>query len=406
MIPVTDEVLATDEIISFDPYSHAIHDDPYPHYKKLRDHAPAYWNEKYGFWLLSRYEDVKMAFRNFKAFSNREGVALESDMTAGAGYPMLLTMDPPSHTKQRKVISKLLTPSKVEALEDYVRQKAQELLEGVGSKGQFDILSDFAVYLPTAVIAKMLKVPAEDEDKVRIWTDTLVSREEGQFEVPDEAITAYFELAGYMDALIKKEWDSEADESLISAIIQAEKSGDLTHDEVIGFMILLGVAGNETTTKLIGNFAYRLWQHKDQRQKLVDDPSLISAAIEEVVRFDGSTQLLGRTVVEDITLHGKTLKAGDRVGLLIISANRDERKYENAEQFDITRNARDHIGFGFGIHACVGAILARMEVRIAFEEILKVMPDYDIEADKLTRMHSPNVRGFTSIPVRFTPSAV
>lgn len=389
--------------VEFDPYSHQVHDNPYPWYKALRDNDPVYFNEKYGFWILSRFEDVQAALRDFKTFSNCEGVALEAQVTDGS-LPMILNMDPPKHTKTRKVISTLLTPERIARIEPYIRQKTLELLEPFRKTGKIDILADFSVYLPMAVIARMIKVPESEEDFVRLKTDTLIHREEGQFEVPKAAIDAYFDLAIYFDGLVKQHWDDAPDDSLISAVIEAEKRGELTHDEVLAFMMVLGVAGNETTTKMIGNLMYRLWQNKAERQKLLDNPSLIPLAIEEIMRFDGSSQLIGRTVMQDITLHGKTLKKGQRVGLLLISANRDERKYPNPEVFDATRGVRDHMGFGFGVHACVGAALARLEGRVAFEEILRMMPDFEIDESGLERMHSPNVRGFTRVPVSFTPT--
>lgn len=386
-------------MVEFDPYSHAVHDDPYPHYKMLRDHEPAYFNEKYGFWILSRYDDVQGALRDFKRYSNSEGVSLESQMQAG--YPMVLTMDPPKHTKVRKIIQQMLTPQSIAKLEPSIRELAIELLEPFEGKEGMDILSQFAVYLPMAVVARMIKVPRSDEDKVRVLTDKLVSRGDGEFGISKETAEAYFALAIYFEELVKKHQNDEPDDSLLSAILEAERKGDLTHDEVIGFLMLLGVAGNETTTKLIGNMAVRLWEFKDQRQLLIDNPELISKAVEETVRFDGSTQLLGRTALEDIEIHGKTIKKGQRVGLLMISANRDERKWERPDEYDIMRNTMGHCGFGFGIHACVGAALARLEVRVAFEEILKRFPHYEVEIDKTARMHSPNVRGYTHVPIKF-----
>jgi len=316
---------------------------------------------------------------------------------------MVLTMDPPKHTKVRKIIGQLLLPQKIQRLENDIRELARELLEPHLAKGSIDILADFSVYLPMAVIARMIKVPRADEDRVRGWTDDLVAREEGQFEVPKKAAEGYLSLAQYFEDLVKEHWDDAPDESLLYAIIQAEKDGELTHDEVIGFLILLGVAGNETTTKLIGNMTYRLWQNPEQRQLLLDDPGLIGNAVEETVRFDGSSQLLGRTVLEDFEIHGQTIEAGSRVGLLMISANRDERKWDNPDVYDVRRKCMGHLGFGYGVHSCVGAALARLETRVAFEEILQLMPDFEVNPDGLARMHSPNVRGFTQVPLTFTP---
>jgi cytochrome P450 len=386
--------------IEFDPYSHKVHDDPYPYYKQLRDHAPVYLSPR-GFWVLSRWDDVQRAMRDFKNFSNHMGVSLEAEMNHG--YPMIIAMDPPQHTRMRKIIATMLTPEKVARLETLIRDLAVELLQPHLEKGRIDLLQDFAVYLPMAVIARMIKVPRADEDKVRLWTDTLVQREDGEAKISRTVAEAYLNLAVYFDDLVKQHWDDAPDDTLIGAIIQAEKAGELTHDEVIGFMILLGVAGNETTTKLIGNMAYRLWQHKDQRQLLIDDPGLIPNAVEETMRFDGSSQLLGRTVMNDIDFNGHQMKAGQRVALLLISANRDERRWEDPDKYDVRRKTAGHMGFGFGVHSCVGAALARLEGRVAFEEILKAMPDFEIDPSGLARMHSPNVRGFTHVPMTFTP---
>jgi cytochrome P450 len=386
--------------IEFDPYSHKVHDDPYPYYQRLRDEAPVYLSPR-GFWVLSRWDDVQRAMRDFKNFSNSLGVSLEAEMNHG--YPMIIAMDPPTHTRQRKIIATMLTPEKVLKLEALIRELAVELLEPHLDKGKIDMLQDFAVYLPMAVIARMIKVPRADEDKVRNWTDLLVQREDGEAKISKTVAEAYINLAVYFDNLIKAHWDDAPDDTLISAIIQAEKSGDLTHDDVIGFMILLGVAGNETTTKLIGNMSYRLWQNKDQRQILIDNPSLIANGMEETMRFDGSSQLLGRTLLNDIEFNGFQMKKGQRVAMLLISANRDERKWENPDKYDVTRKTAGHMGFGLGIHSCVGAALARLEGRVAFEEILKAMPDFEIDPTGLDRMYSPNVRGFTHVPMTFTP---
>jgi cytochrome P450 len=175
----------------------------------------------------------------------------------------------------------------------------------------------------------------------------------------------------------------------------------MTHPEVVGNLILLAIAGNETTTKLIGNMAYRLWEHPAQRQLLAADPALIPKAVEETLRFDGSSHILVRRVAVDITLRGKTLKKGDRVGLCVISANRDADKFQNAESFDITRGSRDHMAFGYGVHACLGAALARLETRVVFEEVMRLIPEYQIEESGLKRAHNPNVRGFTHVPAHF-----
>ena len=211
------------------------------------------------------------------------------------------------------------------------------------------------------------------------------------------------ELAKYFDAHITHHLTAGGyeDRGLLRTLIMAEQQAVMSHGEVIGTCILLAIAGNETTTKLIGNLAYHLWKNPDQRQLLLDNPGLLEKAVEEVLRLDGSSQIIGRVVARDIEIRGKTIKSGARVGLCIISANRDEDKFPEPDKFDIARGSRDHMAFGFGLHSCLGAALARMEIRVVFEELLKRIPHYEIEEAGLTMAHSPNVRGFTNVPARF-----
>ena len=389
------------ENFEFDPFSWDVHENPYPYYQIMRDQVPVYYSEKHAVWFLSRYDDVKMAFEDFTTFSNQHGVAIGADLAAASGYPTVLTMDPPKHTGIRQILGNMLAVKNIKMLEEPIRQMARDLLRPHLAKGKIDILSDFAVYLPMAVISRMIKIPLADQDYVRQLTDTVMQREDGSSETPPAAIQAYMDLGVYMTQLFESHIDSAADDSVLSALIQAFKIGEMASEEVIGFLMLLGIAGNETTTKLIGNMAYRLWQNPAERQKLVADPKLMIKAVEETVRFDGSSQILGRTCTKDIELHGVTIKAGERVALMGLSGNRDERRFDNPDVYDITRKTAGHLGFGYGVHACMGAALARLETRIAFEEILKVMPEFELDESGLARMHSPNVRGFTQVPLRF-----
>ena len=211
-------------------------------------------------------------------------------------------------------------------------------------------------------------------------------------------------LAQYFDVHTKTppvDLDDQAGYGLLTTMMQAEREGAMSHLEVIGTCILLAIAGNETTTKLIGNLAYHLWKNPDQRHLLLDNPALLPKAVEEVLRLDGSSQIIGRILSRDVEIRGKTLKAGSRVGLCIISANRDPEKFANPDKFDIARGTRDHMAFGFGLHSCLGAALARMEIRVVFEEVLKRIPHYEIEEAGLRLAHNPNVRGFTHVPTRF-----
>jgi cytochrome P450 len=253
------------------------------------------------------------------------------------------------------------------------------------------------------VVSTLVGVPPSDQDKVRGWADDLIFREDKQSQVSNRNVTGYMELAKYFDAHINhhRAAGGYEDRGLLRALINAEQQAVMSHSEAIGTCILLAIAGNETTTKLIGNMAYHLWKNPDQRQLLLDKPDLLEKAIEEVLRLDGSSQIIGRMVAKDIEIRGKTIKAGSRVGLCIISANRDEDKFPNPDKFDIARGSRDHMAFGFGLHSCLGAALARMEIRVVFEELLRRIPHYEIEEAGLKMAHSPNVRGFTNVPAYF-----
>ncbi|MBD2857845.1 cytochrome P450 [Spongiibacter sp. KMU-158] len=389
---------------SYSPYSHEVHHDPYPWYKSLREQDPVHYNEEHGFWLFSKWEDCQNAFRDFKTYSSSKGVALEADQSANDGYPMFIFMDPPDHTRIRKLLSGLMVPQRIKRLEDYTREKAASLLDPLLAKGEMDVIKDFSAILPMDVISTLIHVPLEDQDTVRHWADDLIYREDGQFELSERNINAYLSLASYFDAHAKRMSERPFDpDDMYSCVLQAKKEGKMTHEDVIGFGILLAIAGNETTTKLIGNMAYRLWENPVQRQRLLDHPDRIADGVEETLRFDGSSQMIGRTLMRDVEVRGRKLREGDRVGLCIISASRDEERYDNADVYDVFRGARDHMAFGMGVHSCLGAALARLEVRVCFEELLKRIPHYELDLSRSTRAHNPNVRGFSSLPMSFNP---
>lgn len=393
------EVLERNWVAAYSPYSHEVHHDPYPFYKALRDEAPVHYDAEGDFYVLSRFDDVQMAMRDFKRFSSHEGVALEAD--AAQGYPMVITMMPPKHTHTRKVISRVLTPDHVKALEPMTREKARKLIEPYLDKGEFDTVANFGCYLPMYVIGTMLGIPEADHDQIRVWTDNLLEREDGVMEMPPIVAESYLNMAVYFEDFVKERERQLDKDDLMSQILRAKQAGEISHEEVVGFLMILGIAGNETTTKLIGNMTVTLARNLEARAACVADPSLIAKAVEETMRMEGSSQLIGRVTTEEVTLHGVTIPKGKRVAMLLVSANRDERKFEQPDLFDLTRNNREHLGFGFGIHSCVGAAMARMEGRVAFEELLRVMPNYEVQFEQLKRMHSANVRGYTHVPVRF-----
>ena len=385
----------------YDPFDYSLHDNPYPTYRRLRDEAPVYHNAKFNFYALSRYEDCSAAVRDFKTFSSAQGTSLEE---LQAQVQLLINTDPPVHSKMRHLIAGMFTPAKVAPLEQAVRTMARELLAPHLASGRIDIIADFAAKLPMAIICRLLGFPREDEDRLRHLTDTVVHRDEGVFGMPDEGMHATLALYEYFNADIAERARGARRDDIVAVLMDAAAEGRLTHEELIGYIYILSIAGNETTTKLIGNMCYQLHCHPDQAALLRADPALIESAVEETMRFDGPTQMMARTTTRDVTLHGVTIPAHSKVALLFTSANRDERKFDRAEDYDIRRNPRDHLGFGGGLHACLGAALARLEARVAMEEILAALGSFVVDESTLERMHSPQVRGLTREILTFTPA--
>jgi cytochrome P450 len=386
--------------VRYDPFAYETHDDPYPIYRQLRDEAPAYYNEVHGFWALSRYDDVRAALLDHQTYCSGQGFTLED--IGDFALPMMLGMDPPDHARLRATINRALTPRRVAELEAPVRALARELLARVAAQGRADIIGDFAAVLPMAVISRMLGVPAEDQARLRTWSDQMVHRDDRFKGVPESGKQAAAHIYAYFEELLARRGKDDADD-LLSLLLAAESRGEISHVEIVGFCFLLIIAGNETTTKLIGNMTYQLSRNPGQKRNLLDDPSLIPNAIEEVFRYDSPTHMMARTLTRDVELHGKTLEKGRKVALLLASANRDERRWPDADRFDVMRETSEHVGLGVGIHHCLGAALARLEGRIALQEILAVMPDFVVDYAGLERMHSGNVRGYSRVPVTFTP---
>lgn len=383
----------------YDPFDYQTHKDPYPIYKTLRDHFPAYHNRRFDFWALSRYEDCQNAARNFRLFSSACGTTLEPMQGDAQLEPILINADPPIHTRLRHLIGALFTPAKVAHLEELVRDYARRLLAPARERGQFDLIADFAAKLPMAIISRLLGFPAEDEDMVRTWTDQCIHREDGVFEMPEEGVKATMSLYGYFEEQLASRAKARRDD-IVQILADAEQSKAMSHGEVLGYLYILSIAGNETTTKLIGNMAWQLQQHPQALARVRANRSLLAQTVEETLRFDGPTHMMARTITQDLSLHGEVIPAGAKVALLFMSANHDERKFPHADHYDIDRNPRDHLAFGGGIHACLGAALARLEAKLAWDELLNLMQDYEIDVSGIKRAHSPQVRGFTALPCR------
>ncbi len=385
----------------YDPFDYALHEDPYPIYRRLRDEAPAYRNERLGFWVLSRHADVKAAFHDTATFSNRNGVSLDPDAFSpdAERSASFLAMDPPRHDRLRALVSRGFTPRRVAALEPRVREIAVEHLEPAVARGRWDAIEDLAGKLPMDVISELLGVPRTDRAQLRTWADTVVHREESVAGRPPAAAAAAREMMGYFTRMIA-ERRARPGSDLTSDLLVAEIDGDrLTDGEIMGFLFLMIIAGSETTTKLIGNALYWLWRNPSERARVEADPTLIPRWVEETLRYDNSTQALGRTATHDLELHGRRLRAGDWVVLIVGAANRDERVFAEPDRYDLLRDTTDSLAFGYGTHFCLGASLARLEGRVVLEEIWRRLPDYQIDAASSTRVHSVNVRGFAKLHI-------
>jgi cytochrome P450 len=388
------------EPLRYDPYDYRIHEDPYPTYARLRSEAPLYHDAEKGFWALSRHADVTAAFRNTTQFSNRYGVSLDPASFGPNAHRSMsfLAMDPPRHTRMRALVSRGFTPRRVADLERRIAEIATAYLDAALARGEFDFVADFAGRLPMDVISEMLGVPAADRTELRRLADLLVHREEGVLDVPAAGVEAAMVLAGYLaDMVAERRTDPKDD--LTSALTVADVDGDrLSDDEVISFLILMIVAGNETTTKLLANAWYWAWRFPATKSAVLADPQLVPAWVEETLRYDTSTQMLVRLATGDVELMGQVIPDCSPVLLLIGSANRDPSVFPDPDVYDIDRDTSKLVSFGVGRHFCLGASLARLEARVALRLLAERVGDYDVDETRARRVHSINVRGFAALP--------
>ncbi|WP_243712958.1 cytochrome P450 [Actinomadura sp. 6K520] len=388
--------------IHYSPFDYAVHEDPYPCYARLRDEAPLYRNDELGFWALSRHADVSAAFRDHATFSNSHGVSLEPSAWGPHAHRTMsfLALDPPRHTRMRALVSKGFTPRRVKEMGDGIRALARRHLEPALDRREFDFVSDFAGLLPMDVISEMMGVPEADRVEVRRLADLVVHREEGLNDVPPAGMDAALTLVGYYQDMVAERRRRPADD-LTSALLDAEIDGDRLDDrEIIAFLFLMVVAGNETTTKLLANALYWGSQNPEQAAKPFGDPGRVDDWVEETLRYDTSSQMLARLVTRDIELHGQRVPEGDRMLLLVGSANRDPRVFPDADAYDLDRDTSQLVSFGGGRHFCLGANLARLEARIALGELVRHVSSFEVDHAGAERVHSVNVRGFATLPVR------
>jgi cytochrome P450 len=362
------------------------------------------YNEALGFWTLARFGDVVNALQDPQRYCSSQGVALGMTSEMLEQMPMLVTLDPPRHTQLRTLVGRAFTPRRISDLEDRVRRIAVKLVEEARSVERCDLVSDLAAPLPMIVIAELLGVPVEDQDQFKDWSTAMVQMaSEASEATPMTEMSAALELSVYLRDIYEKR-RAEPKDDLMSALVGAEIDGEhLTDGELLGFAILLLVAGNETTTNLIGNAIVLMDEHPDQQARLRNDRGALPAAVEEFLRFESPIPALARTLTADVALHGQELLKGQKVMLLFGCANRDERQFEAPDRLDVTRKPTQHLAFGYGTHFCLGASLARLEARVALEELLARVPAYEIDPSRVER-NPTGIRGFAALPADLHPA--
>lgn len=390
--------------MELNPFSWAFHADPYPTYRWLRDEAPIYRNDAIGFWALSRWDDVLAATHDWQTYSSAEGTTIERmDRRWFEVTPMMIFEDPPRHDRLRKLVSKVFTPRRIAALEPFVRRTAVRLLGDLVARGGGDFVQEFSALLPMEVIFTMLGVPDADRRQLRAWMDLSLDRDDDSPRVPDRAAAAMMELQRYWMQLLGA-LRATPNDGLISALLATEVEGDdgtltrLSDGEIVGFCALLGAAGNETVTKLLGNAAVLFARHPSVWATLRTQPARIPDAVEEVLRYWSPSQYQGRVLTRDVEWYGQTVPRGARILLLTGAANRDERAFRDPDRLDIDREIPIALGFGQGIHFCLGASLARLESRVALEEFAQRFPRYALDEAQCERVHMSNVHGFARVP--------
>jgi cytochrome P450 len=395
----------------YDPYDAAIDRDPHPTWRQLRDEAPLYYNPQHDFYALSRYDDVLAASLDWQTYSSARGTVLEiidtaaDDDTLALSTSMMIFMDPPRHDDLRKLVSRSFTPRRVAALDARLHELCDELLTPLAGTREFDYLEDFAARIPAMMIGALMGVPKADQDQLRVWIDVMMRYEpDGISAEKGDAMARSFE---YMNALVEERRTQPRDD-MVSDLLHAQVTLDdgttrsLTHDEVMAFFALLQVAGTETTARLLGWAGVLLARHPEQRAHLRDDRSLLDNAIEELLRYEAPSPIQARFVTHDVDWYGQTVPARSKIALLTGSAGRDERKFADPDRFDVTRTFDRHVTFGYGIHFCLGANLARLEAKVVLEETLDRIRDWEVDEDRVEFVRTSTVRGPSRVPIEIT----
>jgi cytochrome P450 len=388
----------------YDPYDYAIDADPYPIFKRLRNEAPVYWNEQYGFWALSRFDDVLAASIDHETFSSARGTVIEL-MDHPMANPPMIFMDPPQHTRFRKLVRRTFTRRSVGGLEGRIRQLCAGYLDRFVGSGGFDYVADFGARLPVMVISSLLGAPEEDQEQLRVWSDLALHRDPGETGLSQAALDASKDIFDYWQRQIDVRRRRPGDD-VMSDLANADLEQDdgttrkLSDGELHAFYGLISAAGNETVARFLGWAATLLARNPGERATLVADPGLIPNAVEEILRYEAPSPVQGRWVTRDVEFHGTVVPKDSKITLLTAAGNRDERKFDDPDRLDVTRKIDQHLSLGFGIHFCLGASLARLEGRVALEETLRRFPTWEIDEDGLEMVHTSTVRGYAKVPLR------
>ena len=387
--------------VYYDPYDVEIDRDPYPTFRRLREEAPLYYNDRHDFFAVSRYDDVERGLGDRTTFISGRGGVLEI-IKAGIEMPpgIVIFEDPPTHTIHRRLMSRVFTPRKVAALEPQMRAFSAACLDPLVGAARFDLIAEFASQMPMRVIGMLLGIPEADQNAIRERGDATLRTREGEAMQIDEDSFVRGEMFGeYID------WRADhPSDDIMTDLLNAEFEDEtgakrrLTRQEILTYVQVVAGAGNETTTRLIGWTAKLLAEHPDQRAELVEDRSLVPNAIEEILRYEPPAPHVGRYVASDVELHGQTVPKGGAILFLVGAANRDDRKYPDPERFDIHREVGSHLAFGYGPHFCLGAALARLEGRIALDEILSRFPEWDVDLSDAKLAPTSTVRGWERLP--------
>jgi len=393
-------------MVDYHPFSDAVFSDPLSVYRALREERPVYHVEEYDCWALALFEDVWNACQDPETYTSAEGTTSGQLLLGNLEvFPALDMMDPPRHTRMRALVSGCFTPGKLRGLQDFFRSIVKTRLDAVRERGRFDVVQELGSHLSTLSICRVLGVAEADAETLRGYVDAVFYREPGNIGLTDEGLAAYADLDVYFrDLVAERRRRGASTDDALGRYLGGEWEGSRLDDATVASLMKeLVIAGTETLPKMLAATLLRLWEHPDARREVVADRGLVLDAFMESVRYDMPTQFMARKLTRDVELRGEKLSAGCPILLLYPSASRDEREFPNADLWDLHRRAPRTVGFGHGTHACLGRHLARLEAQVALEEILAVMPDYEVDVAGAQRLYTEFVQGYAVLPIHFTP---